>query len=231
MNIKIEDFSQLQYNVKSLKPKQKVLEVFSELERYSEFNVVLREAKVFLKKNKDEESEEAPKIIDKDKFIKYIIYCYDKKSPFLMEKNLYKRKVLCAIEAGFELNKDGKFFPHIEDAIAGRNELANRMIIRYVRNQRDLRYSLLVSGLENYYDNISKLEERRKGDDAEDSTTKTDLFAKTKKMLDDLEVLGDDLFQGDIELIYTADEVGQEESGNIVSYPEWIAKQRDNGES
>lgn len=51
-------------------------------------------------------------------------------------------------------------------------------------------------------------------------------------MLDDLEGLADEVFNNDVDLIYSADEINQEEVGIISSYPEYISSLRevDDGE-
>lgn len=221
MEFKNEDFARLQYNVKSLDPAGFVLNRWPELTRFPEFT-----AKITEKKRVEDSWVDAAVDIDQDKVIRYIFFCYDKNSPFLLEKNLVRRKVLCAIEAGFKPGDQGKFTYEVECLLKGQLEAANRMIVRFVRNQRDIRFALLVAGMENYYDNIQKLEERRRGDDAKDNTDKTELFTRTKKMLEELEVMADDIFNNDKELMYVADDINEEESGHITSYPEWKARQR-----
>lgn len=221
MDLKKDDFEKLQYNVYALDKDADILKEFSDLTRFKEFSESLIK---FVLKEKDWVPE--PLNLDRNMVLRYVFYCYDKKTPFLSEKNLIRRKILCAQEAGFAVGKDGLFHKDVDDILRGYNEVVNRMIVRFVRNQRDLRYALLVSGLENYYDNINKLTEIRKKDDAKDSSLKTDLFNSTKVMLDDLELLSDEVFNSDKELMFIADQVNQEEAGSIVSYPEWIASKR-----
>lgn len=224
MDLKAEDFEKLQYNVHAVEKDADILKAFPDLTRFKEFSEPLVK---FVLKEKDWVPEQLN--LDRNMVLRYVFYCYDKKTPFLSEKNLIRRKILCVQEAGFVAGKDGNFHKEVDDVLRGYNEVVNRMIVRFVRNQRDLRYALLVSGLENYYDNINKLTEIRKKDDAKDSSLKTDLFNSTKKMLDDLELLSDEVFNNDKELMFTADQLGEEENGRILSYPEHIASLRNKG--
>lgn len=221
MELKAEDFDKLQYNVSVLDVKTDILNFFPDLKRFKEFNSQLTK---FVLKEKEWHEELID--IDKNKVLKYVFYCYDKKTPFLSEKNLIRRKILCIQEAGFSAKKDGLFEKDVDDILKGYNDVVNRMIVRFVRNQRDLRYALLVSGMENYYDNINKLTEIRKKDDAKDSSLKTELFNSTQKLLDDLELLSDQVFNNDKDLMFIADEVNQEELGQIKSWPEHWASLR-----
>lgn len=214
MELKHEDFKDLQYNIHGLPEKESVLKKFPELNRFPEFT-----------QNK------LPGL-DKDKVIRYIIYCYDKRCPFLSEKNLTKRKALCAIEAGIKLTAKDEFPAAVKTMLEGKNEQVNRMVIRFVRNQRDMKYALLVSGTETYYDNIAKIAAIEKDSDVADSSQKSVLFDKTSKLSEQLEALSDEVFNGDVEMIYTADEIAQEENGKIMSYPEFFANKKkvDDGE-
>lgn len=222
MDLKDEDFDGLQYNVRRLKDGEQILSAFPDLTRFNEFMCPITRPKMVEKEWVEEEIN-----IDRNKVLKYIFYCYDKRTPFMSEKNMVRRKVLCCLEAGFTADKEGKFSREVDDMLRGYNDIINRMIVRFVRNQRDLRYALLVSGTENYYDNINKLTEIRKRDDAKDSNQKTDLFNSTRKMLDDLELLADEVFNNDKDLMFVADQVNEEEHGRIVSYPEYWASLRE----
>ncbi len=225
MDLKKEDFEKLQYNVHPIEMDVNILKFFPDLTRFKEFNAELTKPEFIEKQWID-----VPMDIDKNKVLRYVFYCYDKKTPFLSEKNLIRRKMLCIQEAGFKPKKDGLFEKNVDDILKGYNDIVNRMIVRFVRNQRDLRYALLVSGMENYYDNINKLTEIRKNDDAKDSSLKTDLFNSSQKMLDDLELLSDQVFNNDKDLMFVADQINEEENGRITSYPEHIASLRNKGD-
>jgi hypothetical protein len=206
MNLKAPDFEKLQFNVYDTEEGIDLLLKFPELTKYPEFLVPLQD-------------------INKSKLIKYIVYCYDKRSPFVtIEKNLLRRKVMCAKESGWSPDAKGKFDAHVEAIIKGEDAKANRMVIRYVRMHRDSKYSLLVAAMEMYYENIYQITNSDKGDDARDATEKANLFAKTKILLDDIDSLADEVFNQDLDMKHIADEVTQEEAGYIKSFPEHIAK-------
>ncbi len=208
MELKKTDFDKLQYNVHAIEESADILALFPDLKRFPEFIEPISIIK-----------DGQPLTINKNKILKYVFYCYDKNSPFIYEKNLIRRKILCAQQAGFKVNELGKFNDVIDNILKGNNDIVNRMIIRFVRNQRDLRYSLLTAGLENYYDNINKL-------------TKDGMALK--KMMDDLELLellADEVFNNDRDLIFMADNINEEEHNHIVSYPEYWASLRNKTEN
>lgn len=209
MNFEASDFKSLQYNVFELQDSEKVLEKWTELARYPEFTTALLRG------------------ISRDKVIRYVILCYDKKTPLLSEKNLMRRKKLAASFAGFEKNKSDVFEDSVMDMINNENKAIVRMIIRYVRIQSDMRFTLLVSGMETYYENIIRITNSGKDDgDVLDSTEKSKLFNESKKMSDDLEKLADEIFNNDTEILGEADEVNEEESDRITSWPEYWAKKK-----
>lgn len=209
MDLKPSDFALLKYNCYSVKSEKDLLEVFPELARYPEFSLKLES-------------------IDHNKVLRYIIYCYDKKSALLSEKNLAKRKMLACKIAGFEL-EDGKYSMQIESMIRGHNTFINKMICRYCRNQRDLQYSLLVAGMESFFDNISKLSEPMEGGDMKDLNDRAQLYNHMAKMISSLETNADEIFEGDIKLMYDADIIEQVETGKISSFPEYISTLREEG--
>lgn len=210
MEFSNNDFKRLQYNVFELPDSKKVLDEWPELGRYPEFT-----------------SKEL-KGISRDKIMRYIIFCYDKRSPLIAQKNLSLRKKLAADLAGFEKNDKDIFTDSVQAVLKNENKIVVRMIIRYVRIQSDMRYSLLVSGMETYYENILRITNSGKDDDVLDSTEKSKLFAESKKMSDELERISDELFNQDTELLGEADQVNQEEKNAITSWPEYWAKQKEN---
>lgn len=210
MELNAEEFKKLQYNVYELSPDKSVIKSFPELSRYPEF------------------SDSLLTVLDRDKVIRYVILCYDKRSPLLGEKNLIKRKKLAVEIAGFEMQKDNNYDESVLSMMRNENKIVNRMIVRYVRNQADTRFALLVSGMETFYENIYQITNNDKEDRAIDSKEKSELFKKSKEMSDQLEQLSDEIFNNDIFLMHTASEVNSEELESILSYPEFIAKNRAN---
>lgn len=93
--------------------------------------------------------------IDKNNIIKYIVYVYDKNSPYRIKyKDITQRKVRAVIDAGFEL-QGNKFPEHIEDVLQGRNHKVCDMIIAFLKLHCDINYQHLVM-LETMYDKKMK---------------------------------------------------------------------------
>lgn len=211
MDLKPEDFQKLKYPCYQIESGKSLLEVFPELKRYPEFS-------------SNEHS------LDNNKVLRYIIYLYDKQSPLVSEKNLIKRKMLGAQLAGFEL-VDKKYPELIEQMISGRNIYVNRMVCVYVRNQRDIQYASLMTGMGMFYDNLTQLGKPSvNGEDMEEMNRRQTLFNHTMKMISTLEEAAVETFSGDVQLMYEADEIQQEEQAKITSYPEYISGLRESGQ-
>ena len=201
-----KDFEKLRYKVHELKEKESVLEVYPELSRYPEFKKKIR--------------------LDINKVLKYIIYLYDKKSPFISEPDLRKRKIISAQKAGFKVNSKGEFENEVVAMLSNENVDITRMIVRYCRIQSSMTYSLLVAGMETYYDNVLQIMRNDKDESTKDSQEKSKLYLQTKQMATDLEALADEVFLEDTPLMYVANEIDEEEREVIISFPEYIANNR-----
>lgn len=224
MDFKPKDFELLKYNPYLLPKDKNLLEVFPELSRFPEFSLPLEN-------------------LDRDLIIRYIIFCYDKKSPLLSEKNLAKRKMLSCRLVEFEFEKtepksgrppevkpQPKYPFAVEEMIKGKNIYVNRMICRYCRNQNDLTYSLLVAGMESFFDNIDKLSAPLESTDMQELNKRAQLYQHMVTMIRSLESNADETFAGEIQLMYDANLIEQEDRGKVTSFPEFIATLRENGE-
>lgn len=208
MEFNAEDFKHLRYNPYGLKEGASILENFPELARHEEYAAKIE--------------------LDQNKVLKYIIYAYDRRTPLLVEKNLIRRKMDACKLAGFKL--EGKKYPdNVEAMIKGENAVINKMICCFVRSQKNAHYALMVAGLENFYDNIGKLSEPSKSSDMDELNRKAKLYEQTVKMISSLESNADEIFNGDVQLMYEADEIDGEENGRIKSFPEHIATLREEG--
>jgi len=80
------------------------------------------------------------------KLIRFIILQYDLNTPLRLEYNDYfKRKANAALLAGFKRNKQsGKFKESVADAMVGKNDAVNGMIIRYLMNFYNEDYLQLI---------------------------------------------------------------------------------------
>jgi len=213
MEFKPDDFKKLKYNCYPLSDKTDLLQSFPDLSRYPEFTEPLAS-------------------LDKNKVMRYVIYNYDKASPLLLEKNFIKRKMLSAKLAGFKMEGD-KYPEKIEDMLRGKNEQVNRMICCYIRQQNSVRYTMLATGLESFYNNIERLRTptpQNTEDLMDELNKKTKLYQETVKMMESLESYAAELFNDETQLIYTVDETEQIDRGKIRSYPEYVASLKEDGE-
>jgi len=71
---------------------------------------------------------------DKERLIKYTIWCYDPHTDLLklFVHDFSRRKYESGIKAGFMLNPDGKFDPWVEDCMVGANERYNDALVAFV---------------------------------------------------------------------------------------------------
>jgi UDP-N-acetylmuramate-alanine ligase len=81
--------------------------------------------------------------------IKYILLTYDPKSPFREIQDITQRKheVLYFLQ----MDDNGKFPNEIKNIIQGKNEDVRIMINKIIRLFNSVKYSLLVSNIENFY--------------------------------------------------------------------------------
>lgn len=92
---------------------------------------------------------------DIDKFIKYIIYMYDKSSPVrTMIKNMDEAKKFSAQKAGYDLKKDAIRLDELFLLVAHQDQYA---VTQYLIHQNDRIWSTIVANEETYYEYISKL--------------------------------------------------------------------------
>ncbi len=73
---------------------------------------------------------------DRKKLLRFIILMYDMNTPLRNAyRNYFTRKGQAALMAGFKRDKQtGKFKEAVKDAMLGKNDIVNGMIVRYVMN-------------------------------------------------------------------------------------------------
>ncbi len=81
--------------------------------------------------------------------------------------------------------------------------------------------------MEALYENLIKISATGKDEDVIDSSEKSKLFEQSEKMGEKLERMADELYNGDVVLMTESDQINEEESGRISSYPEFISKQKE----
>lgn len=121
-----DDFKRMMFNVYEADMSKPFLTQFPELNIYEEF------------------SKRLPGTLDKNKIIKWIVYVYDKNSPYRVKyKDLTQRKVRAMIDAGHGLEND-VFPPEVEDVILGKSISVADMTIAFCKMHLDVEYSHLV---------------------------------------------------------------------------------------
>jgi hypothetical protein len=178
LDYKDSDFDDLYVNIHEVKKGNSVLKKFPELDQFEEF-----------KKDLDILN------VHRDNIIRYIIYCYDPKTP--LPKDLIERKQHAAILAGFKPKK-GRFHVNITDIFRGLNKEVNAMIVKYCITISP-QYSLYVSGWEAYQSTLLDLQAGTPldADPVKTSAAKTDLFNKSEVMLGKLNSLRDKILARD----------------------------------
>jgi len=90
--------------------------------------------------------------LNKNKVLKYIMFLYDKNSPFRVKfQDVLQRKVEAAKGAGWETIEGGIFSDDVERILRGHNITINEMIVAFIRLHRNFKYSYLVGLEESFY--------------------------------------------------------------------------------
>lgn len=133
------DFNGLTVNVYQAPKGRDLLKVFPELKLHKSFTKLMTDG------------------LNKNDVIRYVIYVYDKESPYRKKyKDISRRKIYCALEAGFQLNENKEFDNVVEAMMDGRDERVNDMIVEYVKMHYDVKYSYVVMMEAIYYNNLKK---------------------------------------------------------------------------
>lgn len=176
-----EDFGDLLFNVHKVPKKENVVDHFPELGKHPEFQEQLGGLEVH-----------------RDRIFRYIVYKYDRNSPLLDIDDFIKRKITAAQLAGFRPNASGQFSAHVRWFLRGSNPIVNAMIIRYCRMQYPKKWGLIVAGNEAYYNLLLDLATKDKsGSAVKEAGKKQDLFMKANDMVQKLESMTQELFNGD----------------------------------
>lgn len=132
-NFSEKEFERMMFNPMEVPPQKHITNHFHKLRKITEFNRQL-----------------GP--IQKNKVIRYIMFLYDKNSPFRTKfQDILKRKVEAAKGAGWETVEGGVFERAVEEILRGHNPLVNDMAVAFIRLHRNFKYSYLVSLEESFY--------------------------------------------------------------------------------
>lgn len=125
----------------------------------------------------------------------YIVLCYDFNSPHVKHNEiLIKRKRDAATDAMFTKENSSKFDKFYEDIILCRNDVVNRMIIRFVRILRVSDWSTLVAYEEKLNQQLQKLLDNTGVLEPNDEKT---IIASTKTLRQEIAELRSNILQGD----------------------------------
>ena len=141
MNFKDYDFSRCQYRVDEISDKKKVLDVYPEFKLHVEFQV---------------KKTSLPGNINVDKIMRYILVLYQKNSPLLTIDNPSKRKFVAGTLANYDRTDKG-FSKGYQEVINGKNELVNKMIIRFLRMQKNHDFASLMIYDNAFYNSLQEL--------------------------------------------------------------------------
>lgn len=208
-----EDFEGLMFNVFEASKKEDILDQFPKLKKIKEFNIKL------------------PDSILLNKVIRFVVYCYDRHSPLIMDyPDINKRKVESCKVAGFTYNDDNKFSKTVISMLKGENLKINKMVVKYCLMQRPTTYALFIADNNTYFEILTQLNTntKEKGEDALDISKKKSELSKRAEEIkiridkhinemlvyDKNQKLEDELFDAidvnDVELFLTPEDVNED---------------------
>ncbi len=123
----------MMFNVVEVPPQKHIVNAFPKLKKVREFTRKLAG-------------------LNKNKVLKYIMFLYDKNSPFRVKyQDVLQRKVEAARGAGWETVEGGIFSDDVERILRGHNGFVNEMAVAFIRLHRNFKYSYLVGLEESFY--------------------------------------------------------------------------------
>lgn len=168
---------------------------------------------------------EESRIIARNKIIRYINLMYSKELTCIKNKyptDLKSQKAECAILAGFEPDPgSGKFQPKVEEMLSGQNDIINRMIVCFVRQNYPTRFMAIVLFREKCAEGMIRL--------MKDPNTQPEDLKKWGAAIKDLENMEMDLLNGETNEHITAALVMKVEEETLGLRPEDIAHKRKEG--
>jgi len=178
-DFKIEDFAYMMFGAIKVPLNRSILKAFPELLNLPEFAL-----------NSD--------TLDMDKLIRYVMFCYDRKSP-LQRLELGRRKIKSAELAGLPINSHKEFSNVIQNVFNGQVREVNDMIIRFCRMQYPRKYTFLVSANEAFFNTMKELINYTPSDDdiLKQTELKGKIFNQAKMMVRELDDMAAELFSSD----------------------------------
>jgi len=163
-----QDFENLLFPVHTLTMSMNIFDTFPSLLDYDEFGKKL------------------PPEIPINKVFKYIVYVYDKKSPFYNQiDDIITRKKEAAKEVEFLLTEEGEFCSEVKSVLNCENKNVNAMILRYCRMQSKEFTNIVASNEAFYQINLQLLSNGEGGSDTKEKATLDKLATDMAERLDD----------------------------------------------
>jgi hypothetical protein len=155
VEFKPRDFDSLLYKVHTLKKSVDIFDAFPELLDYKEFTL------------------KTPAPLPMNKVFPYIVYVYDKKSPYVTQiDDLKERKIQAAIDVGFRTTHQRGFSESVIKMLNCEYDNINSMIIRYLRLQGKDVTGLAVDQEAYYQINLQIIKGIAKDDEDKNKTAK-----------------------------------------------------------
>lgn len=136
--------------------------------------------------------------LSNDQLIKYIVFCYHRRSPFVEKiENLIERKAEVMNRLKVGTDKDGYFAKDVQDIIRSSDDKVGKMIIQFCKFENSLVYTALIQTQEAYF----KLFEQMNAviSDTKESKDVADVLIKLEKIEDRMKKLANELFLQDKE--------------------------------
>lgn len=163
---------------------------------------------------------------DRNKVIRYIIYCYDPGSDFIETfPKLMERKEAAMIEAGFKRDKQDKFEEYVQDIINLQSEEHVNMIFAYLQHVDNRTWMMRVSTGE-MFDEYQRLIIKPITIDTKNNEKEKDILAAAdmkKKLREECNLMHQDMKRYDQELFGDNDDLKDQFSKKQRISPERIA--------
>ena len=185
-------------DIRNLDDKEDALEKYPVLAKYPEFNIELKHF---------------------NRFLKYISFVYDGNSPLHTINSIPTRKSEAMMLAGFDKDLNGMFPEECEEAIRCTDNFIVKMIMRYIRIQKNATFAKRITYEESFYNHLEKL---RTG--LVDDEKSKDLISNTERLEDLINKTNSVLLNNDVNKNLTDAIINEIEEEELFIRPELVAK-------
>ena len=185
VEFKPKDFDGLLYNVHALKKSMGIFDAYPDLLSHKEFAL------------------KVPASLPINKVFSYIVFVYDKKSPYVtLIDELRARKLQAALDCGFRTTHQRGFSDSVISMLNCENDNINEMIVRYLRLQGKDITGLAVDQEAYYQINLQIIKGIDKSKDDDEKTklakAKAELSKVSGEMRTRLETAARDFLEGEV---------------------------------